>query len=285
LEGNIVNVRLIGAFALAALLAACSNAGGSLPSAVPGNATPTAAQSRVASTNTFATLYTFKGAPDGAYPLAPLAHVGGILYGTTSQGGTVTANGDGAIFEVGLNGAEKLLYSFAGSPDGEFPQAGLLAIHGILYGTTPNGGQTGNGTVFTSTKAGVEHAAYSFMGTNDGASPASSLIDVAGTLYGTTLGGGGSNCNSNFGCGTVFKIDPSGAETVLHRFQGGTDGATPSANLTYSHGMLYGTTFFAAVHRAISEAAERCTKSIPPALKRSSTLSKVVRTVPTRLPA
>jgi uncharacterized repeat protein (TIGR03803 family) len=244
LEGNIVNVRSIGIFALAASLAACSNAGGSLPGAIPGNASRTVAQSRVAPSNTFAALYAFKGPPDGAYPLAPLLHVGGRLYGTTSQGGTATANGDGAIFEVGLNGTEKVLYSFAGSPDGEFPQAGLLAIKGTLYGTTPNGGETGNGTVFTSTKTGVEHAAYSFMGTSDGTSPASSLIDVAGTLYGTTLGGGGANCNSNFGCGTVFKIDPSGAETVLYRFQGGTDGATPSANLTYYHGMLYGTTFF-----------------------------------------
>jgi uncharacterized repeat protein (TIGR03803 family) len=236
-----MNARWIGVFALGASLAACSNAG-SLPSAIPGSASQTA-NSRAASSHAFTALYSFKGAPDGAYPLAPLVRVGGELYGTTSQGGNANANGNGAIFKMGLGGSEKVLYSFTGSPDGEFPQAGLLAMKGVLYGTTPNGGATGNGTVFTSTKAGSEHAAYSFMGSSDGASPASGLLNVGGTLYGTTLGGGGSNCNSNAGCGTIFKIDSSGSETVIYRFQGGSDGSTPSANLTYSHGSFYGTTF------------------------------------------
>lgn len=78
---------------------------------------------------------------------------------------------------------------------------------------------------------------YRFTGGSDGATPASGLIDVNGTLYGTTLNGGAS-CT----CGTVYSVSTSGAETVLYRFTGGTDGWIPIAGLTDVHGTLYGTT-------------------------------------------
>lgn len=56
-------------------------------------------------------------------------------------------------------------------------------------------------------------------------------------FYGTTYQGGTS------GLGTVFKITPSGAETVLYSFAGSSDGANPSANLVQgSDGTLYGST-------------------------------------------
>src|SRR5690242_1817199 len=42
----------------------------------------------------------------------------------------------------------------------------------------------------------------------------------AGNLYGTTWGGGA------YGKGTVFKLDASGHETILHNFHG-EDGANP----------------------------------------------------------
>jgi uncharacterized repeat protein (TIGR03803 family) len=52
--------------------------------------------------------------------------------------------------------------------------------------------------------------------------------------------GGSAFCDS--GAGVVFKIDPSGNETVLHTF-GGADGADPdSVLLLDSEGNLYGTT-------------------------------------------
>jgi uncharacterized repeat protein (TIGR03803 family) len=42
--------------------------------------------------------------------------------------------------------------------------------------------------------------------------------------------------------GTVFKLDPSGNETVLHDFTGGADGAAPAAGLVRDKlGNLYGT--------------------------------------------
>jgi uncharacterized repeat protein (TIGR03803 family) len=78
---------------------------------------------------------------------------------------------------------------------------------------------------------------YNFKGSPDGAYPyAGLLLDTAGNLYGTTTVGGSSND------GTVFKVDASGAETVLHSFSG-ADGIGPYAGvLMDAKGNLYGTT-------------------------------------------
>jgi uncharacterized repeat protein (TIGR03803 family) len=64
------------------------------------------------------------------------------------------------------------------------------------------------------------------------------LLGSDGDFYGTTASGGTS------GHGTVFTLTPSGTETVLHAFAGGSsDGANPSANLIQSgDGNLYGST-------------------------------------------
>ncbi|MGA7383101.1 MAG: choice-of-anchor tandem repeat GloVer-containing protein, partial [Terriglobales bacterium] len=44
------------------------------------------------------------------------------------------------------------------------------------------------------------------------------------------------------GCGVVYELSTSGAETVLHTFTGQSDGAFPWAGLTPDgHGSLYGT--------------------------------------------
>lgn len=221
---------------------------GSLP-ATNGNPTTlagahTSAQQSASPAGAFTSLYSFKGDPDGAFPLAPLLFAGGSLYGTTSQGGAATANGDGTVFKITPSGTESVVYAFLGSPDGEFPQGGLTPLGGSLYGTTPNGGTASSGVVYTVDGSGVEKIVYSFAGGNDGAAPTGNLVNLNGTLYGTTLGGGGTDCSSGFGCGTVFKIDPSGTESVLYRFQGGADGANPSAGLIPFKGALYGTTFF-----------------------------------------
>ena len=47
------------------------------------------------------------------------------------------------------------------------------------------------------------------------------IRDAAGNLYGTTLFGGPANV------GVVYKLDPSGVETVLHSFLGGRSGSSP----------------------------------------------------------
>jgi len=90
---------------------------------------------------------------------------------------------------------------------------------------------------------------YTFTGGSDGSEPEAGLIrDSVGNLYGTTLRGGNTSHSCPFGsfggCGVVFKLDPSGHETVLYAFTGGADGSGPLAGLIPdSAGNLYGTTY------------------------------------------
>ena len=96
---------------------------------------------------------------------------------------------------------------------------------------------SGDGVVFKVDPAGKETVLYSFTGGADGAGPSGDLVrDSDGNLYGTTSGGGPSNA------GVVFKLDPTGKETVLYSFTGGADGANPFAGLIRDEaGNLYGT--------------------------------------------
>jgi uncharacterized repeat protein (TIGR03803 family) len=89
--------------------------------------------------------------------------------------------------------------------------------------------------------SGNEKLLYSFTRGPDGGYPLWVVLarDSAGNLYGTTAGGGAS------GNGVVFKLDPSGNESVLHRFTGGADGSNPYAGVVLGpNGSLYGTTPF-----------------------------------------
>ena len=99
--------------------------------------------------------------------------------------------------------------------------------------------------MFKLAPGGTETVLYSFKARGDGAFPEAGLIaDSAGNLYGTTEYGGASGCAGGAGCGTVFKLSPSGTETVLYSFTGGSDGGTPRAGLIAdSSGNLYGTTY------------------------------------------
>ena len=183
-------------------------------------------------------LYSFSGGNDGGVPYAGMASdPSGNLYGTTNQGGTAQF---GTVFKLtqSQNGwQETVLYSFAGSPDGEAPGSGTLVIDraGHIFGTTTGGGVYGFGTVFElipgADNTWVEQVLYSFRGSvsSDGLSPWGSIVfDGAGNLYGATKLGGPATSTCPAGCGTVFELTPSGSgwtETVLYSFKGGTDGA------------------------------------------------------------
>ncbi len=174
----------------------------------------------------------------------------GNLYGT-SGGGPISSNcpgGCGIVFKLDPAGNETVLYSFMGGTDGTNPLAALIMdVAGNLYGTTsgvPSSSCTvACGTAFKLDTSGHETVLHNFTGGSDGASPQAALVmDAAGNLYGTTYkGGGGSNCLG--GCGTVFRLDTSGKETVLYSFSGGSDGGYPAAALIIDKaGNLYGTT-------------------------------------------
>lgn len=209
-------------------------------------------------------LYSFcsqSGCADGKAPLAGLIFdTEGNLYGTTAAGGNNGSGcedgygvGCGVVFKLTPSGEETVLYAFTGSPDGDLPAAGLVFDkEGNLYGTTFYGGGTGCdwgcGVVFKIDVKGEETVLYSFCsetGCADGTNPSAGLVvGSRGNLYGTTVYGGyynGSVCLH--GCGTAFKLTPSGEETVLHAFTGPPDGAIPEAGLVFGkEGNLYGTT-------------------------------------------
>jgi len=173
---------------------------------------------------------------DGYYPDAGLVDAGGLLYGTTYQGGTHEV---GIVFSITRSGKETVLYNFTGIGGGH-PAADLLDVEGTLYGTTQSGGPHSKGTVFSVTTDGKERVLHAFNVT-DGSQPSATLIEVKGTLYGTTQSGGTNSCGPYGGCGTVFTITKGGREKVLHSFGEGT-GYLSAAALVYKSGILFGTT-------------------------------------------
>ncbi|HTA55635.1 MAG TPA: choice-of-anchor tandem repeat GloVer-containing protein [Candidatus Acidoferrales bacterium] len=186
-------------------------------------------------------LYSFKGVSgDGKYPFAGLIDVKGKFYGTTFEGGANCSGsgGCGTVFSITRSGEETMLHSFAGDPDGNNPEAGLINVKGTLYSTTYAGGTNNRGTVFSITPSGTETVLHSFGGSGDGADPVAALLYAKGKLYSTTFVGGPNND------GTVFSITPSGTQTVLYSFKGGGsgDGESPRAGLVKVKSALYGTT-------------------------------------------
>lgn len=152
------------------------------------------------------TLYSFRYSStraDAAYPAAAVFALNGKLYGTTIGGGKYA---DGTVYAIDpATGSEKVLHSFrcCGTiTDGQFPVAPLVAVDGILYGTTRNGGTNNRGTIFEIRTSGLETVLHDFTGSPDGDAPTAGLTPVAGVLYGTTADGG-----SRFE-GTVFALKP-----------------------------------------------------------------------------
>ena len=136
--------------------------------------------------------------------------------------------------------------------DGGNPYAALVQSgDGKLYGTTYSGGAYGGGTVFRITPSGALTTLYEFCAQDscmDGYLLSAGLLQgTDGNFYGTTLGGGANrSCEGQLGCGTVFKITPSGSLTTLYSFcsrSACTDGYQPDASLIQAaDGHLYGTT-------------------------------------------
>jgi|HubBroStandDraft_6_1064221.scaffolds.fasta_scaffold00346_14 uncharacterized repeat protein (TIGR03803 family) len=199
---------------------------------------------------TFTSLVSFDDT-NGAEPFLMSLVQGGDarLYGTTQYGGISKCSymGCGSVFRVTLSGNLEgfNLCKEDKCHDGSNPIAGLvLGTDMILYGTTSFGGGTGCGghgcgTIFKLTPGGKRIKLHHFDD-SDGYAPYAPLVQGPdGNFYGTTLGGG-NECGS--GCGTVFRMTPSGAVTTLHSFAG-HDGSSPVAALVFaSDGSFYGTT-------------------------------------------
>jgi uncharacterized repeat protein (TIGR03803 family) len=240
-------VHALAALLWSASLVACStHQSGSSP--LPFEALPLSASSG------YESIYSFGQngkADDGFSPVADVIAVGSEFYGTTQYGGTTNEQcylGCGTVFKVSASGVERVVYRFQGSSDGALPTGGLIEASGALFGTTSSGGVRGSicsggcGTVFKLSTDGKEEVLYSFTGGTDGAVPIAGLVSLNGSFYGTTEFGGTSAPLCSDGCGTVFKVSPSGSESIVYRFLGGKDGAQPVARLIALHGKFYGTT-------------------------------------------
>jgi uncharacterized repeat protein (TIGR03803 family) len=87
-----------------------------------------------------------------------------------------------------------------------------------------------------------------------GAYPATSTLvqGLDGNYYGATLFGGNFACPGYYGCGTLFKITPTGVLTYLYRFCSLTncaDGEFPNGGLTLgANGNFYGVTDQGGIH-------------------------------------
>ena len=164
----------------------------------------------------------------------------GVLYGTTSAGGTSSncegypATGCGTVFRLVPSGGswvETTLHSFDAA-DGALPQ-GVTYHGGKLYGTTASGGSYSWGTVFelTPTRPGVTfEVIHSFGSGADAKQPTGAVFfGKKGNLYGSANFGGNSGCYV-YGCGAIVEFKPNGGnwtESLLYQFTGGNDGAQP----------------------------------------------------------
>jgi uncharacterized repeat protein (TIGR03803 family) len=102
----------------------------------------------------YSVLYNFTGGSDGSSPIGiQLDDATGILYGTTTYGGT---SGLGTLFSltpVGNQYTESVVHSFTAGSDGSHPASRPIIdpTTGELFGTTLNGGQYNNGVIYAVT--------------------------------------------------------------------------------------------------------------------------------------
>jgi uncharacterized repeat protein (TIGR03803 family) len=186
---------------------------------------------------------------NGAAPGALTLGNDGNFYGITYGGGITNqlrSYGMGTLFQITTNGRLTTLVLFS-ETNGLFPAAPLtLGNDGNLYGTTSAGGVNGGGTVFRVTTNGIFTTVLSipwpsFPGPDSGSGPGLTLGND-GNFYGMTQRGGIYAQSSGAGNGTIFKVTPDGAPTLLAAFNY-TNGSYPYAALTLgSDGNFYGTT-------------------------------------------
>jgi uncharacterized repeat protein (TIGR03803 family) len=205
------------------------------------------------------TLHTFSHlVGDGNAPAASLAiDAHGNLYGTTPLGGlfpNYCPEGCGTLFELmpaaGGSFHYGVIYQFgATATDGQNSAGGVILVEGKIYGTTANGGSASSGTVWElsgSSRGWTETILHSFLSGTDGHSPTSTLVFGPRAIYGTTENGGNTSTACSGGCGTIFRLAPSGStwtEAPFFRFSG-ANGSKPNTSglIEDAAGNLYGIT-------------------------------------------
>ena len=145
---------------------------------------------------------------------------------------------------------EHVLYRFKGGRDGSRSYAALLDVNGTLFGTTA-------GTIFSIETSGLGYKVlHRYPKSGKGGVWPLDLAYTNGELYGTTAYGGNfsrrdgqhkpaTDCPRTVinGCGTIFKMDPSGSPyNILYRFARAPGGIQPTTALLDVNGRFYGAT-------------------------------------------
>ena len=204
----------------------------------------------------------------GSNPTSIMQGIDGNFYVTLSitpgTDGVSTDGGlTGAIVQITPGGGFKVIHSLAADgSEGNNPTGPLVQDRaGNLYGVATYSNNNHNlntaagGAVFQVTTSGGYTLLHSFSGGADGRRPNPALFMGSDlNLYGTTLMGGNTtaaNCifqGTAYGCGTVYRVTPTGTLTTLHAFTGGiptsivvsqnptVDGGGPSAPLVQTAG-------------------------------------------------
>ncbi len=190
-------------------------------------------------TNAEHVVYTVTSGADGQRPVAALTPVGKTLYGTTTLNGTYA---NGVVFRIAtVGGKESTLNNnrALGGPRQTYDDATALTLNnGKLFGLRANT------QAMFSVIYGVDLTTHAetVLGTLadsvmlDTNAHLSAFVAVNGVLYATTPG-------DTANAGTITTLNPaSGAIATAYGFEGGADGARPSAALLDVGGKLYGST-------------------------------------------
>jgi uncharacterized repeat protein (TIGR03803 family) len=198
---------------------------------------------------TFTDLYNFNSGPNNPHWNTIAQGRDGNMYSTTPQ---VWSGQSGDIFKITPAGAVTELFKFDGT-DGGYVSAGLtLALDGNFYGVADDG-SSGFGTIFKVTPGGAVTTLYNFSNGADGSYPSAPPIEgLDGNFYGnaSSCAGlpSGPPCIPFDTYGSIYKITPKGAFSVLHTFTG-PDGANPFGQLVQgTDGYLYGTMLDGGAH-------------------------------------
>ncbi|MEO6923046.1 MAG: choice-of-anchor tandem repeat GloVer-containing protein, partial [Bryocella sp.] len=158
----------------------------------------------------------------GNYPSS-----GGFIYRMTPSGTlTVAAEfpGDGSL---------------GYTPNGDLAQGPDGSIYGV---TREGGGGSASPTIYKYTPGGTIQTLYTFPATGENGSYLVSglILGSDGYLYGTSQYGSTTPCYR--GCGTAFRISPTGTFSVIHKFAGAADGGSPYGPIIQSNdGTITGT--------------------------------------------
>jgi uncharacterized repeat protein (TIGR03803 family) len=192
---------------------------------------------RIDERGTFASLRSFPTEDAGVPSSRIIQASDGQFYGTSTNSGPGFV---GLIWRY--NATTNTLNSTGLFGAGRLPRSGLIqASDGNFYGTAWEGGLFSQGTIFRGDLVSDFISAAilrSFKPADDGSSPSAPLLEGPDhNFYGTA------GFDGPLGGGTVFRITPAGAYTVLHAFNPATEGISPDGGLILaSDGFFYGTT-------------------------------------------